>query len=72
MRSISESSRERGEGGEQGADSRTSHSCRFLKWEIPLRISSEVATYENQFGFCQRPTTRNTTWERAKFEVVGA
>ncbi|ORY82383.1 family 38 glycoside hydrolase [Leucosporidium creatinivorum] len=44
---------------------------RFLKWEVPLQISSEVATYENQFGFCQRPTTRNTTWERAKFEVVG-
>lgn len=44
---------------------------RFLKWEVPLQISSEFATYENQFGFCQRPTTRNTTWDRAKFEVVG-
>ncbi|KAL8280086.1 hypothetical protein RQP46_007416 [Phenoliferia psychrophenolica] len=43
----------------------------FLKWEIPLAIASEVATYENQFGFCQRPTHRNTTWDRAKFEVVG-
>ncbi|SGY50301.1 BQ5605_C001g00869 [Microbotryum silenes-dioicae] len=44
---------------------------RFLKWEVPLAISSEYATYENQFGVCQRPTTRNTTWDRAKFEVVG-
>ncbi|KAM0747907.1 alpha-mannosidase [Meredithblackwellia eburnea MCA 4105] len=43
----------------------------FLKWEIPLDISSEFATFENQFGFCQRPTNRNTTWDRAKFEVVG-
>ncbi|KAK4701933.1 alpha-mannosidase, partial [Phenoliferia sp. Uapishka_3] len=42
----------------------------FLKWEIPLAITSEVATYENQFGFAQRPTHRNTTWDRAKFEVV--
>ncbi|KAK4047772.1 Glycoside hydrolase, 38 vacuolar alpha mannosidase [Microbotryomycetes sp. JL221] len=43
----------------------------FLKWELPLQISSEFATFENQFGFCQRPTHRNTTWDRAKFEVVG-
>lgn len=44
---------------------------RFLKFETPLRISSEYATFENQFGCVQRPTTRNTTWDRAKFEVCG-
>jgi len=26
--------------------------------------------FENQFGFTQRPTHRNTTWDRAKFESV--
>lgn len=44
---------------------------RFLKFEVPLTIRSEFATYENQFGCCSRPTVRNTTWDRAKFEVVG-
>ena len=29
------------------------------------------STYENQFGFIQRPTHRNTTWHRAQFEVCG-
>lgn len=29
------------------------------------------STYENQFGFIQRPTHRNTTWQRAQFEVCG-
>ncbi|GAA5998647.1 alpha-mannosidase [Rhodotorula paludigena] len=45
----------------------------FLKWEIPLAITptGDVATYENQFGFCQRSTHRNTTWQRAQFEVCG-
>ncbi|BGP14223.1 hypothetical protein JCM10213_005885 [Rhodosporidiobolus nylandii] len=46
---------------------------RFLKWEIPLAITptGDLATYEMQHGFVQRPTHRNTTWERAKFEVCG-
>jgi hypothetical protein len=45
----------------------------FLKWEIPLAITptGDVATYENQFGFVQRSTHRNTTWQRAQFEVCG-
>lgn len=33
--------------------------------------SSANSTYENQFGFIQRPTHRNTTWHRAQFEVCG-
>lgn len=44
---------------------------RFLKFELPTTIQSDFATYENAFGCISRPTTRNTTWERAKFEVVG-
>ncbi|BGP23098.1 Glycoside hydrolase, 38 vacuolar alpha mannosidase [Rhodotorula toruloides] len=45
----------------------------FLKWELPLAITptGDVATFENQFGLCQRPTHRNTTWQRAQFEVCG-
>ncbi|KAI4519924.1 glycoside hydrolase family 38 protein [Schizophyllum commune Loenen D] len=43
----------------------------FLKFELPLTIRSDVATYETQFGFVQRPTHKNTTWEMAKFEVCG-
>ncbi|GAA5913613.1 hypothetical protein JCM6882_001702 [Rhodosporidiobolus microsporus] len=46
---------------------------RFLKWEIPVAINptGDMATYENQFGFIQRATHRNTTWQRAQFEVCG-
>jgi len=43
----------------------------FLKFEIPLDIHSDVATYETPFGHVQRPTHKNTTWDAAKFEVCG-
>ncbi|KAF9529896.1 glycoside hydrolase family 38 protein [Crepidotus variabilis] len=43
----------------------------FLKFELPLNINSPFATYETQFGFVQRPTHKNTTWDIAKFEVCG-
>ncbi|KAF7352563.1 Glycoside hydrolase family 38 protein [Mycena venus] len=43
----------------------------FLKFELPLAISSDNATYETQFGWVQRPTHKNTTWDMAKFEVCG-
>ncbi|KAI0319402.1 glycoside hydrolase family 38 protein [Amylostereum chailletii] len=43
----------------------------FLKFELPLDIHSEVATYETPFGHVQRPTHKNTTWDAAKFEVCG-
>ena len=41
------------------------------KVEIPLKIHSDVATYETPFGHVQRPTHKNTTWDLAKFEVCG-
>ncbi|KAJ1977602.1 Glycoside hydrolase, 38 vacuolar alpha mannosidase [Dimargaris cristalligena] len=44
---------------------------RILKVEFPLDITSDVATYETQFGWVQRPTHYNTTWDMAKFEVCG-
>jgi alpha-mannosidase len=43
----------------------------FLKFELPLNINSPYATYETQFGYVQRPTHKNTTWDIAKFEVCG-
>ncbi|KAH8115672.1 glycoside hydrolase family 38 protein [Phellopilus nigrolimitatus] len=43
----------------------------FLKFELPLNLHSDNATYETQFGFVQRPTHKNTTWDAAKFEVCG-
>lgn len=39
--------------------------------EIPLNIHNDNATYETQFGWVQRPTHKNTTWDAAKFEVCG-
>ncbi|KAL0956195.1 hypothetical protein HGRIS_002352 [Hohenbuehelia grisea] len=43
----------------------------FLKFELPLNIHNDNATYETQFGHVQRPTHKNTTWDQAKFEVCG-
>ncbi|OBZ74598.1 Alpha-mannosidase [Grifola frondosa] len=43
----------------------------FLKFELPLNIHNDNATYETQFGHVQRPTHKNTTWDMAKFEVCG-
>ncbi|KAK0458541.1 glycoside hydrolase family 38 protein [Desarmillaria tabescens] len=43
----------------------------FLKFELPLNLHSDFATYEMQFGHVQRPTHKNTTWDIAKFEVCG-
>ncbi|OWZ80875.1 alpha-mannosidase [Cryptococcus neoformans Bt85] len=41
----------------------------FLKFELPLDIYSDFATYDTQFGTVARPTHRNTSWDAAKFEV---
>ncbi|KAK7464842.1 Glycoside hydrolase, 38 vacuolar alpha mannosidase [Stygiomarasmius scandens] len=43
----------------------------FLKFELPLNIHNDNAIYETQFGYVQRPTHKNTTWDMAKFEVCG-
>lgn len=44
---------------------------RFLRFEVPTRLRSDTASFETQFGITKRPTTRNTSWEAAKFEVCG-
>jgi alpha-mannosidase len=41
----------------------------LLKVAFPVSVSSRTATYEIPFGTIKRPTTRETSVERAKFEV---
>ena len=41
----------------------------LLKAAFPLAASSDSATYEIPYGTIERPTTRNNSWEQAKFEV---
>jgi alpha-mannosidase len=42
----------------------------FLKVEFAWDINTDHANYESQYGFVQRPTHYNTSWESAKFEAV--
>jgi alpha-mannosidase len=41
----------------------------LLKAAFPLAASGPMATYEIPYGSIERPTTRNNTWEQARFEV---
>ncbi|KAL1928348.1 hypothetical protein VTP01DRAFT_2704 [Rhizomucor pusillus] len=43
----------------------------FLKVEFAWDIKADKVTYETQYGFVQRPTHYNTSWDSAKFEVAG-
>ena len=43
---------------------------RFLKVDFDTTIVSNTARHEIQFGHCQKPTTRNNSYEQAMFEVV--
>lgn len=43
---------------------------RFLKTAFDTSIFSDFARFEVQFGNVKRPTTRNTSVEQAKFEVL--
>ncbi len=42
-----------------------------LKAEFPVDVRTVKARYDIQFGSIERPTTSNTSWEFAKYEVVG-
>lgn len=44
---------------------------RVLRVEFPTSIRARAATCGIQFGCLQRPTHRNTSWQRAQFEVPG-
>lgn len=41
----------------------------LLKAAFPLAATSNMATYEIPYGSIERPTTRNNSFEKAKFEV---
>lgn len=41
----------------------------LLKVAFPVDVRSNWATYEIPFAFVQRPTSRNSDWEKARFEV---
>jgi alpha-mannosidase len=41
----------------------------LLKAAFPLAATSKSATYEIPYGTIERPTTRNNSWDNAKFEV---
>ena len=41
----------------------------LLKASFALAASSPFATYEIPYGTIQRPTTRDNSWEKARFEV---
>ncbi len=51
------------------ADWRESH--RLLKVAFAVDIRSTQATYDIQYGHAERPTHWNTSWDWAKFEVIG-
>jgi alpha-mannosidase len=42
---------------------------KLLKAAFPIDVVADKAAYEIQFGALERATTRNTSWERARFEV---
>jgi alpha-mannosidase len=44
---------------------------RFLKVAFHVDVRSARATYEIQHGHVERPTTANTSWDAARFEVCG-
>ncbi|WP_425464813.1 alpha-mannosidase [Paenibacillus piri] len=44
---------------------------KLLKASFPVDIRSTEATYDIQFGNVKRPTHWNTSWDYARFEVVG-
>lgn len=52
---------------ETEADWHNEHVC--LKVDFPVSLNVKSATYNIQFGNVERPTTRNNSWEEAKFEV---
>jgi alpha-mannosidase len=44
---------------------------KLLKAAFPVEVRSTEATYDIQYGNVKRPTHWNTSWDYARFEVVG-
>ncbi|MBS1371644.1 MAG: alpha-mannosidase [Lentisphaeria bacterium] len=48
------------------------HECRrMLRVNFPVAVQTSEAAFEIQYGYAKRPTHSNTSWDMAKFEVVG-
>ena len=45
--------------------------CRLLKASFETSVRSQHASYDIQYGHVERPTHYNTSWDYARFEVVG-
>jgi len=43
---------------------------RMLKVAFPVEVLSPEAAFEVQYGLVRRPTHRNTSWDKARFEVA--
>lgn len=43
----------------------------ILKAAFPLDLCTDKATFEIQYGHVTRPIHRNTSWDKARFEVYG-
>ncbi len=44
---------------------------KMLRVHFPVNVRAEQATFDIQYGHVKRNTHRNTSWDKAKFEVVG-
>ena len=44
---------------------------KMLRAHFPVNVMAERASFDIQYGYVKRNTHRNTSWDKAKFEVVG-
>jgi len=44
---------------------------KMLRVHFPVNVYSDQASFDIQYGYVKRNTHRNTSWDKAKFEVVG-
>ncbi len=44
---------------------------KMLRVHFPVGVMSDQATFDIQYGYVKRNSHRNTSWDKAKFEVVG-
>jgi len=44
---------------------------KMIRVHFPVNVKSEQASFDIQYGHVKRNTHRNTSWDKAKFEVVG-
>ncbi|MEC9456599.1 MAG: glycoside hydrolase family 38 C-terminal domain-containing protein, partial [Candidatus Neomarinimicrobiota bacterium] len=44
---------------------------KMLRVHFPVNVRSDQATFDIQYGYVKRNTHRNTSWDKAMFEVVG-